>query len=479
MPKVKDIAIETPSQETKKEKQTIEEKRQDILRNLDDFRLSKDEFYIVSRGLQEFHAVFYKLWEMGAPQFTRSKRLPTACVTFTKEGEQAGFMFNTDFWHKITPYERSFIICHEMLHIILNHGKRGGKSKQHQIANVAMDVVINHLLLNKFGFKRYKMKNLQNLCFVDTTFKEMVAAGKELPPDDKSFEYYYALIKDQIKDGTIKPKIVRGQGGGGSETDQWDLPDTVDDHDFLDQESNEDIIDKLNERLSDSEKADILKDVVSEHYDNPDKEPGKGTGKWTFVDFDPNQKKKRKWETVIKRWALKFIKQDIKEEEQWTRKHRRLTFFDQGNIYTPSELDVEAMSEDDKQIIEVFFFLDTSGSCYNLKERFFKAAATLPEDKFKIKLFCFDTEVYETTLKSKKVYGGGGTCFHIIEDEIQKIMTTDGIEYPHAIFVLTDGAGDEVKPQIPERWHWFLSEKNAWKNYIPKESKSYYLENFE
>jgi hypothetical protein len=94
-----------------------------------------------------------------------------------------------------------------------------------------------------------------------------------------------------------------------------------------------------------------------------------------------------------------------------------------------------------------------------------------------VRLFCFDTTVYETTLESKKVYGGGGTRFDIIEDKIQATKKNGGV-YPEAVFVITDGAGNRLVPEFPEKWHWFLAGR-ATKAYIPRESKTYILKDFE
>ena len=108
-------------------------------------------------------------------------------------------------------------------------------------------------------------------------------------------------------------------------------------------------------------------------------------------------------------------------------------------MFLPSEMEIDERDFEKTQI-DVWFFLDTSGSCWNLKDRFFTAAASLPPERFNIRLFCFDTVVKETTLESKKVYGGGGTCFKILEEEIQKEIR-QGAEYPTGVFVITDGYG--------------------------------------
>jgi hypothetical protein len=122
--------------------------------------------------------------------------------------------------------------------------------------------------------------------------------------------------------------------------------------------------------------------------------------------------------------------------------------------------------------------MDTSGSCYNYKERFFQAALSLPKEKFKIRLFCFDDNIKETTLESRKVYGGGGTSFEIIESHIQKIMKEERLDYPEAVFLITDGAGTNVMPEKPDRWYWFLTPYST-RNLIPEKSKVYELKDFE
>jgi len=141
----------------------------------------------------------------------------------------------------------------------------------------------------------------------------------------------------------------------------------------------------------------------------------------------------------------------------------------------PAEV-TETVSVRDR--IDVWFFQDTSGSCRHLAERFFKAAASVPEDRFRVRIFCFDTKVYETDLKSGKLYGFGGTAFQPLEDEIQNIIQKEPrTKYPQAVFVVTDGYGSNIQPEFPDRWHWFLSENYT--RCIPSSSKRYNLKDYE
>jgi hypothetical protein len=155
------------------------------------------------------------------------------------------------------------------------------------------------------------------------------------------------------------------------------------------------------------------------------------------------------------------------------------------DFFIPNEQEIEDnFFEKDK--IEVFFVCDLSGSCIHLIDRFFKAALSLPEKKFKVRLFTFDTKCVETSLEKvggaaagkSAIYGGGGTNFSCIEKRIQSIISKEKIPYPMAVFVISDGyASDYVKPKMPSRWKWFLTE-----NYtacIPKGSEIYSLKDFE
>ena len=171
------------------------------------------------------------------------------------------------------------------------------------------------------------------------------------------------------------------------------------------------------------------------------------------------------------------LENKFKDTEQWARTHRRFAAMEQNSgLMIPTEMEIEDMTWEENGIC-VWFFQDTSGSCYSFRDRFFTAAASLPPDKFDVRMFCFDTQCYETTLESKKLYGGGGTSFHIIEDKIQEVTTQEKIPYPMAVFVVTDGYGDRVSPEKPENWYWFMSDNH--RSCIPDESHVFMLKDYE
>lgn len=410
--------------------------------------LTQQEWIEIGRELEDRHTLFDEVWQIGRPIFT--DEIETAAVRFSDSGEFLDFMFNPIYWEGLTKYERLFVIAHECLHVILNHGFRTNDGTESPRINKALDIVVNHLLVNSFGFDRSRIRDEDILCWVDTIFK-----GKpdlDTIPTNESYEYYYKLIPESL---VVEVYIL-------------------DDHSKL-RKNSQSIIDKINSRLSPEDK-ETIKNVIEKHYASESKDAevaGSGFGGWTFakVAYTPP---KRKWETIIQKWSMKYLRQGLDEHEQWSRIARRFELLP-NDILLPSEMEDESIEHDR---IPVFLFLDTSGSCWKYRDRFFRAGMSLPKDRFLLRLFCFDTQVHETTLESKKIYGGGGTAFHIIEAHIQKLVNKEKINYPEGVFLITDGIGNAVSPAHPERWHWFLAGRST-KTYVPVKSKTYRLDDFE
>jgi hypothetical protein len=407
------------------------------------------DWMAISLQLEDHHALFYELWHMGRPYFT--DEIETAAVRFADGGDFVEFIFNPDYWNNLTPYERLFVICHECLHVVLNHGIRTTKNEDAPRINTALDIVVNHLLITSFGFDRSRIRDEDVLCWTDTTFKD--DPNVEKIPTNESYEYYYQKIPESLKIEVF----------------------TVDDHSFLKGDIDK-IIEKLDNRLTPEEK-ETVKDIIKKHFVSDEtatqEQGGCGYGGWSFVKVE-SVGPKRKWESVILKWSQKYIKEGLDEHEQWARIARRFELLP-SDIFLPSEMEDESKDYDR---IPIHLYMDTSGSCIKYKERFFRAAMSLPKDRFVVRLFCFDTKVEETTLASRKIYGGGGTAFDIIERNIQKIIRSEKSAYPEGVFLITDGMGSPVTPQHSERWHWFLT-RRASTNYIPDKCKIYKLDNFE
>lgn len=421
------------------------------------------DYYKYARELDNFHTIFYEFWKAGAPKF--SEEIPTACVSFNREGRFLEFIFNPTFWDKLNDYDRLFVICHEMLHIILDHGVRSRDEQSKQISNIALDLVVNHMLVSDFGFRRESLSIEKDLCWIDTFFEEEDL--KECK--DRSYEFYL----NKLKENATTVEVIG--------------LDSIDDHEksfsskrgITQKEINE-IKENISENLDNETKKKISKIIdkdkeeVGENDDKKAESKRAGTKSGSgWLQIKKVYKPKKKWESVIKKWT-KFADKE-RYEEQWLRRDRRFENID-SSLFLPMQQEIEGV----RSKIDVWFFQDTSGSCVNSAERFFQVAKTIPQERFNIKMHCFDTRVFETDLKSGKLYGFGGTSFSIIESYIKQNTVQKGIKYPSAIFVITDGYGDYVRPEYPERWHWFLIEESySSRQHIPETSKIYTIGDFE
>lgn len=419
--------------------EAVSERSQTDLGRIKDLRpikLTLDEFYGISRELERYHAIFYKFWELGKPFFTEA--IPTAAVQFDRKGQCVNFLFNPSYWKELTPYQRLFVIGHECLHVILGHGKRILDALDHDRCNICLDVVVNHLLVDGFGFDRKLVDPKKRYCWIDTVFKNGAEPGQ-------NFEYYFNRLIG-------KTKCL-----------------LVDIHALL-SGSDDEIIKRLRKVLS-KEEFEELERVIKKHMEDQQAGAGAGGG-LEFMDTDPVAKKP-KWESVIKRWTQKHLQSEMDNFEQWARKDRRMTMLPTG-VILPSEIETDELPDNK---ITVYFFLDTSGSCKSLAPRFWKAAKSVPDNRFDKRLFCFDTRVYEVDIKEGRLYGFGGTSFNVLERHIQQEIKARRTRYPDAVFVITDGYGDRVYPQKPENWYWFLS--TNFRSCIPEKSNIFNLSDFE
>ena len=412
--------------------------------------VSDEEWREIQNALLDHHSLFYKMGEIGKPFLTDIT--PTACVTFSKEGNFINFLFNPDIWNKSSLYEKIFVVCHECLHVILNHGKRFKDSEMPEVANMAMDIVVNHSLVDRFGFIREKISGWEDYCWVDTVFKSNKKKIWSVPTDETA-EYYYNLLSSQMPQSAM------------------DKLKTVDQHSFT-EEDLQNLFDYINKNLSDFEK-----EKLSKFAEKHGKDHKTGTSHGGLMHFIAKNKikVKKKWETVVKQWSQKTLQNTSVDEEQWAKKHRRFLFVERS-LFLPSENEIEDLNFSENKLL-VFFFLDSSGSCWHLKDRFFAAAESLPKNRFDIRLFCFDTKVVPTDLVSRKMVGGGGTSFSIIEQHIQQVIKTEKTPYPHAVWLISDGEGDQVNPEKPERWFWFLTEHGN-TTFISNKSHTFMLSDF-
>lgn len=416
-----------------------------------------DEYFMqIARELENHNVLFYYFWDLGKPKFT--EEIETACVTFDREGNFTSFLFNPNFWISCSHNKRKFVICHEILHVLFQHGKRM-KGDDFHLNNIAMDITINHTLLRKFNFKKEELDGWEKFCFVETIFED-----KNIP-NDRNFEYYFSLLQDKnIKNNS-------------------EYFSTIDDHNKLENhEDSEEIMSGIGEKVESNFNEEEKKEweeqletegLNKEFFENT--EAGKGKGFFEYIFHKEKVAVKKKWESIIIKWVNNRKTNHYKDEESWLVQNKRFSAI-KTDFSIPYLKDEEIIT-DKKDKNNLFFFQDVSGSCVHLIDRFFKAANSIPKERFNIRIFTFDTDVSEIDIKNPKIKIGGGTSFSIIEQYIQFIIKQEKIKYPDAVFIITDGYGNVVKPEKPQNWHWFLS--SNYKKFIPNNSNSYNLKDFE
>lgn len=405
-------------------------------------------FHAIAHQLESHHVLFRQFWSLGTPVWSR--HISTAGVGFDQDGQCVQFLFNPKFWSRLDDTSRLFVIGHECLHVILNHGARIKStfdSFDQRLANVAMDVVVNSLLVRQFGFNREELhpEVSEKGCWYEDIFDEAVYAQEAA-----YFEFYFHRLRERCQDGHGNPE----------------LPTPFDDHEQIDRLPShvvEGAVESAGEQMSPSEAREWNESIGG---------GGEGGSQVYTVPVEPIDTSRR-WETVVKDWVRQ--RREMMFDEQWGRPNRRLQMMDQ-DLMLPSEHWTISMQGQDR--IQVWFFQDASQSCEQHIERFFRAAESIPDDKFEVRFFAFDTTVTEVDMDDREVEGGGGTSFKILGQYVRREIRENECDYPEAVFVLTDGYGNQVNLAYPERWHWFLTEVHTTRH-IPSESHVYTLDDFE
>lgn len=420
-----------------------------------------EDFYKVMEKLENFDLLFSKLVSIGKPMFCDGDFCKTACVTFDRKGRYLRWYFYKPFWDGLDVYNRAFMFCHELLHLLLDHGMRLRRLDR-EIGNIAADICINEMLVRNFGFVRNQIKNGEKFCWLDTVFSKTKHDPATLS-NKETMEYYFNLLYECAEK-------VKGFGGM-----------LVDDHshfDDMDDEDLQDMADFIDGEIKGMPQS--VKDFVKKIKEGQTKEGQKGklkggaAGACQKMMDKFSVKRKPKWESVIAEWKRNALKRKEIESPTWMKVSRRYNniYTNMPDCYLPSQIDQELPP--DKRRITLLAALDTSGSCASLADRFWAAVKSLDQTRFDLHLVCFDTSVYEISLKEGQLYGFGGTSFSIIEDYILQT----GKKYFDGVFVLTDGFGDTVKPKYPNRWHIFLTESNS-KECFPNDCHFHELSKYE
>jgi len=184
---------------------------------------AKDKIIKARVGLQKTHPFF---------SYLALHLEPIACDPTNKTGPQVPTMgvdnrgnmyYNPDFVNKMTQEEVKGVVCHEVMHVALEHLK-GLKSKDVKVSNVAQDIVINDIILEnqlqlpKEGLlpQNHEITINGNIKIQKIDKKPWEQIYHELEkklPKEKVYGFD-EHIRDKDGDGKDDPKDGKGAGAG-------------------------------------------------------------------------------------------------------------------------------------------------------------------------------------------------------------------------------------------------------------------------
>lgn len=366
------------------------------------------------------------------PLVNADEWLPTAAT----DGRY--FYYNSKFINMLKNKEVQFLFGHEVLHNVYEHLGRSKINKHDaQVANIAADYAVNgDLVKSKIGTLITTVPALHDVKYYDMSMEEiyddLMANAETIDMD--------SLI-DQLLDEHLEGDDGDNEGSGKPEEDE-----------------NGNLVSKSKPKYSEEEKKQI-RDEIKESLINSAKQatgagdiPG-GVARMIKDLTEP----KMDWRALL----AMSIESSIKSDYSFQRPSRK--GFDSG-VLLPGMIP--------ENTIDVSIAVDMSGSISNEQARDFfsevKAIMDMYTD-FTIKLWCFDTQVYNYAeftasnideIMDYTPQGGGGTDFmcnwvYMKEQDIQPnrfVMFTDGYPvgswgdefYCDTVFVIH--GPDSIKP---------------------------------
>lgn len=427
---------------------------------------------------------FYAFTLMGF-NFHETEKIPTAGVNVTTRG--LNYYYNPKFLDKLPPSQIAFLNIHELMHILLNHPKRGASSFYNkELANVAMDMIINQSIVDDIMGGNLSVNFLKSGIEMISEEIEIDDKGNKekrntvwlIPKEYKGeyiFEELYAWLwkeykkhqkqkmqgnqsQQQQNQGSGKQQQQKGQGqqdqnqqgndGGEGQQDQeqdgngqgngkqdWKNNGNYGKHDKGGHGNYS--IDTLFDGLDNQEQMTIDSHIDDECSDEMKKQ---------IVEDMINKARSRGLMSNDQESLVSKLRPPQKNYLSMIRKAISTQLFGTEKIETirkPNRRGIDGLKGNKKISFAVNVVLDTSGSMYGSFE---KALSYIYQSEVSINLIQCDTNVHcKTHIKSKsdfnkfKINGLGGTILqpaidYIVENKMDKLNT----------LILTDGYTDSL-----------------------------------
>lgn len=326
------------------------------------------------------------------------------CSTAATDGRR--FFYNVDFVSDLTNKQLEFLLCHEVLHCILDHFGRCG-SRNRRLANIAQDFAVNQILIDeKIGSKITKVPILQ-----DNKYRGM--AWEEIYDELLSNATTILMSLDELMDGL---------GNILDEHINEDTSDGVDDGNAKNGLGKPGLSKEEFQAIRDEIKEAMMQSAAAAAGNVP---AGIQRLLNSFTETKMN------WRELIQ----SNIQSVVKTNYSFSRPSRK--GWASGTIL-PGLVTEET--------IDIAIALDMSGSIGQSDAAVFlsevKGIIDQYED-YKITLWCFDTQVYNSIVISQdnsedfysyEIQGGGGTDYMCNYE----FMKDNGIS-PKKFIMFTDG----------------------------------------
>ena len=332
--------------------------------------------------------------------------LPTAAV------DGRNLYFNTQFFNKMNNKEIEFVIAHEILHCVFDHlGRRNERDPR--LYNIAADYIVNNLLVrDHIGEKPSFIDCFQDFKYDGWTSEEVYDdIYEQAKKNGQDFLDQLGEMLDEHLDNED------GNKEGAGET----------------QDANGNKVSKNKPKYS-KEEMKKIKDEIKESMISASQAAGAGnTPKEVARMIKDLTEPKMNWREILRQQ----IQSTIRNDYTFSRPSRK--GWHTGAVLPGMNFD---------ETIDLCVAIDMSGSISNKQGQDFlgEVKGIMDEYKdYKIKIWCFDTNVYNEDdfsaddgreLTDYEVIGGGGTDFdanwtYMKENDIQPkkfLMFTDG--YP-------------------------------------------------
>lgn len=373
-------------------------------------------------------------WLVQYLDFIEMEKIPTMGVDGSKK-----CYYNSKFVAKLTDSEVVGVLCHEVLHLSMEHPMRtgnrnivltDGKGNSVTLWNIATDIVINNIIA----------MNSQN-----TPVPMSLPSGAYIPENDsitifgkvlsniseKSSEEIYEELKTEVQQ---KLKQSKDDGKEGMYVSGEDLK-TSDDHSMWGKDADEGGESKDAEGTDKSEKIGKSNvnwsKIAAEAYNLArmrGTEPA-GLGR----EYDTARKPKVPWKTILRKEVAKVIPYDL----TWSRPNKK---YIHSGIYLPSTTGEE---------IKILISIDTSGSMS--KEDLSQCLSEITSlsraySGIEFRLITHDVTVHDdyrlfngnmNKLRDIKIHGGGGTSHQYLYEYIKEKRYKEKL-----LISFTDGYSD-------------------------------------